>query len=237
MNTYTAIVFGGSSGIGEAAAKKLSSAGYRVIIVGRDKTKLEEARKRIGTNIETASVDGTDRAAVDNFFKEIGTFKHLVLSLSGGKGSGAFKSVNIEDIRNGMEKKFFAQITVAQSALNYLEHGGSLTFITAGSARSVIPGTAGLAAINGAIEVMIPILAKELAPARVNAVSPGIVDTPWWDNAPKEFKEMVFKQTAAQLPVGRIGKPEDAAKAIMYLIDNTYVTGTVLEVDGGGHLG
>lgn len=237
MNPVAAIIFGGSSGIGEATAMRLAKSGLRVIIVGRDQKRLEAARSRIAVSVDIASVDATDRAAVTDFFTQVGGFKHLVLSFSGGKGAGLFKGLNIDDVRSGMEKKFFAQCTVAQSALGNLQEGGSITFVSAGSARIALPGTAGLAAINGAIEAMVPTLAKELAPMRVNAVSPGVIDTPWWNAMPKEVKENIFKQTADHLSVRRVGRPDDVAQAIAFLVENTFITGAILGVDGGAHLG
>jgi NAD(P)-dependent dehydrogenase (short-subunit alcohol dehydrogenase family) len=236
MGPTTCVVFGGSSGIGESTAKKLATNGLRVIIAGRDQGRLEKARDRISVKVEIASVDATDRSAVDKFFERVGGFEHLVLSLSGGKGAGPFRTLNLNDIRNGMEGKFFAQISVAQSALNKLKPSGSITFVSAGSARVALPGTSGLAAINGAIETIIPTLAKELAPTRVNAVSPGVIDTPWWDKMPKEAKDSIFEQTSKSLPVRRVGHPEDVSQAISFLIENTFVTGTIIEVDGGAHL-
>jgi NAD(P)-dependent dehydrogenase (short-subunit alcohol dehydrogenase family) len=231
----TAIVIGGSSGIGEAAAKQLLSDGLRVIIVGRDRNRLEGAVARLGGAVEFASVDATDRAALSQFFARIGSFQHLVLSFSGGRGTGPFKGLNIDDLRSGMERKFFAQFTAAQCALGSLE-GGSITFVSAGSARVAMPGTAGLAAINGAIEAAVPTLAKELAPTRINAVSPGVIDTPWWDAMPEEAKATIFRQAAERLPVRRVGRPEDVAQAIVFLVHDSFVTGTIIEVDGGGHL-
>jgi NAD(P)-dependent dehydrogenase (short-subunit alcohol dehydrogenase family) len=236
MNSATCIVFGGSSGIGEATAKKLALSGSRVIIVGRDQKRLEQARERIGAKVEIASVDATDRNAVEFFFKKTGSFEHLVLSLSGGKGAGLFKTLDLTDIRSGMDGKFFAQLSVAQCALNNLKDSGSITFISAGSARVAIPGTIGLAAINGAIETVVPVLAKEIAPIRVNAVSPGVIDTPWWNRFPKEARDSMFEQTSKKLPVRRVGSPDDVAQAIVFLIGNTFVTGTIIEVDGGAHL-
>jgi NAD(P)-dependent dehydrogenase (short-subunit alcohol dehydrogenase family) len=197
---------------------------------------LEKARDRIGVNVEIASVDAMDRSAVDKFFEQVGGFEHLVLSLSGGKGAGLFRTLNLNDIRSGMEGKFFAQISVAQSALNNLKPDGSITFVSAGSARVALPGTIGLAAINGAIETIIPTLAKELAPIRVNAVSPGVIDTPWWDKMPKDARDSIFGQAAKSLPVRRVGRSEDVSQSISFLIENTFVTGTIIEVDGGAHL-
>ena len=106
MIPTTCIVFGGSSGIGESTAKKLTTNGLRVIIAGRDQGRLEKARDRIGAKVEIASVDATDRSAVDKFFERIGDFEHLVLSLSGGKGSGPFRTLNLNDVRSGSSSQF-----------------------------------------------------------------------------------------------------------------------------------
>ncbi len=105
--------------------------------------------------------------------------------------------------------------------------------ISAASSRGAFPGTAVLAAVNGAIDRMVPPLAAELAPVRVNAVSPGFVDTPWWSFLPGEQRAAQFAAAAEGLPAKRIGQPDDIAGAVAYLIDASYVTGTVLPVDGG----
>jgi NAD(P)-dependent dehydrogenase (short-subunit alcohol dehydrogenase family) len=236
MNPTTVVIFGGSSGIGEATAIRLSKKGLRVVIVGRHQDRLDAARVRIGSNIEIARVDATEREAVNSFFKDLGGLDHLVLSFSGGKGAGPFKTLSINDLRSGLEGKFLAQVSVAQSAMNHIKNAGSITFVSAGSARVALPGTAGLAAINGAVEAIVPTLAKELAPTRVNAVSPGVIDTPWWNGMPKEAKESAFRQTAERLPVRRVGRPEDVAQTIEMLVENTFITGTIVEVDGGAHL-
>jgi len=111
-----------------------------------------------------------------------------------------------------------------------------VTLVTAISARIANPGTAGLAAINGALESMIGTLARELAPRRVNAVSPGVIDTPWWDDKPADVKHSVFAAQTAALPVGRVGRPDEVAQIIDMLTANGFVTGTVIPCDGGLHL-
>jgi NAD(P)-dependent dehydrogenase (short-subunit alcohol dehydrogenase family) len=95
------------------------------------------------------------------------------------------------------------------------------------------PGTAGLGAINGAIESMIGALARELKPTRVNAVSPGVVDTPWWDRFPAEVKDGIFRQQVEMLPAGRVGRAQDVAHAVQFLVENSFTTGAVIECDGG----
>jgi NAD(P)-dependent dehydrogenase (short-subunit alcohol dehydrogenase family) len=159
-----------------------------------------------------------------------------VIAVSGAAGSGEFRQLNLAELRHGFEAKFWAHVAIAQASLETLQHDGSLTFITAGSARAALPGTAGLAAINGALHAIVPTLALELRPLRVNAVSPGIIATPWWDRVPEGFRNEIFTQTAASLPVGRVGQPEDVAQAIVFLIQNGFVTGTIIDCDGGGHL-
>ena len=80
---------------------------------------------------------------------------------------------------------------------------------------------------------MTPILAAELRPLRVNAVTPGVVDTPWWDFVDAEQRRAVFADYAGKSPVGRVGTPDDIAKAIAFLISDSFVTGHVLTCDGG----
>src|SRR5262249_3698954 len=112
----------------------------------------------------------------------------------------------------------------------------SITLVTSSSARAAVPGTAGLAAVNGALTAMVGPLAAELAPLRVNAVAPGVIRTPWWDSTPFEQREAAFAGVAATMPAGRVGEPEEVAEAILFLATNGYVTGTVLDCAGGGHL-
>ena len=141
MNPTTVVIFGGVSGIGEATAIRLSKKGLRVVVVGRHQDRLDAVQVRIGSNINIAKVDATDREAVNRFFKDLGRLDHLVLSFSGGKGAGPFKALGMNDLRSGLEAKFLAQVSVAQSAMNHIENTGSITFVSAGSARVALPGT------------------------------------------------------------------------------------------------
>jgi NAD(P)-dependent dehydrogenase (short-subunit alcohol dehydrogenase family) len=135
-------------------------------------------------------------------------------------------------LRQAFDGKFFAHF----NALRAAEVRESVTIITAASARVGYAGTAGLAAVNGALEAMIRPLALELAPVRVNAVSPGVIDTPWWDVLPPQQRAVFFANAAAITPVERVGRPEDVAEAVLYLAGAGFVTGTVLECTGGAHL-
>lgn len=170
------VVMGGSSGIGEATAKLFATRGAEVVITGRDQAKLAHAQTATGAS-KAEVVDGTVPDAVTAFFARLGPFDHLVLSLSGGKGAGPFGQLDLGELRAGFEAKFWAYVQILQAALPTLRV--SATLVSAGSARAALAGTSGLAAINGALEAMVAPLAAELAPIRVNAVSPGVIDTPW----------------------------------------------------------
>lgn len=237
------IIAGGTSGIGLSTAKLLVSRSYQVIILGRNPEKLKNALAEINQSnssdikAEGENADAKNANELKKAFLETGKFDHLVITISGGKGNGMFQDLNLKTLRDGFEEKFFTQLQTAQEALPYLNVRGSITFITAASAQSALPGTSGLGAINGALETMIPTLAKELKPRRINAVSPGVINTTWWDFLPAEQKRETFEQYAKTIPAGKIGEPEDVAAMIVALMENSYITGQTIVVDGGISLG
>lgn len=227
------IIVGGTSGIGLATARMAVEAGHTTVAAGRNAEKFA-AVQAIGAI--PVQVDAGDPEACRRLFTAEGAFDHLVLCPSGSAGAGAFRDLALDDLRRGFEGKFWPQIICAQAALATLRPGGSITFVGAISSRAQKPGTAGLAAINAALEAMVPILASELRPTRVNAVVPGVVDTPWWSRVPKVARKELFEKMAAEVAVGRVGTPEDLASAILFLAANTFVTGTLLDCDGGWKL-
>lgn len=232
------VVMGGSSGIGEAAAAAFAADGAEVVITGRGQDRLDAAVARIGGKTEGYRMDATDQGAVDAFFGQAGVIDHLVVAVSGAAGAGPFAELDLKDLATGFDAKFWPQVRILKAALPHLRRdgSGSVTLITAASARAAFPGTAGLAAINGALEAMIPPLAVELAPLRINAVSPGVIDTPWWDRVPAEQRQALFEGLATTTPAGRVGRPEDVARAIHLLAANGFVTGVVLDCTGGANL-
>lgn len=230
------VIVGGTSGIGLATARHLLAAGHHVVVTGRSPERLATALKELGEGATGEVVDARDEAATRAFFRGLGTVGHVVVTATGRTGQGPFRTLPPDDIRQGVEGKLMAQTVTAQAALDSLRPDGSLTFVTAASAGAAIPGTAGLAAINGAVEAMVPVLAVELAPLRVNAVSPGVIETGWWDGMDQATREAFFASFAAGAPAGRVGRPEDVASAIGFLVENSYTTGMVVRVDGGVRL-
>ena len=231
----TVLIVGGTSGIGEATARAFAARGDDVVVAGRDRGRLEGALARLGDGIRGEALDAADADAVQAAAERLAPIDVLVLAASGGSGAGPFGELALETLRAGFEGKFWAQLTALQQALPSLAPDAGVVLVSAGSARAALPGTAGLAAINGALEAMVPPLAAELAPRRVNAVSPGVIDTPWWDNQPDEMRAATF-DAFANVPAGRVGHPDDVAAAIVALATNGYVTGTVLDCAGGAQL-
>lgn len=230
------VVIGGTSGIGLATAQRQVRDGRSVIVTGRDKARLDAALARLGEGATGASVDASDEDATRAFFAALGPVDHVVVAVTGNTAAGPFAGLPIDELRAATEGKLVAQTVAAQAALQVLRPGGTLTFVTAGSSGAAIPGTAGLAAVNAAVEAMVPVLAVELAPIRVNAVSPGIIDTPWWDWMDADTRRQTFASYAESAPAGRVGRPADIADAIAFLITGTFTTGVVLNVDGGARL-
>jgi NAD(P)-dependent dehydrogenase (short-subunit alcohol dehydrogenase family) len=233
MSSQHVVIVGGSSGIGLATAGLLLGNGHKVTITGRNAERLESAAKRLSGNVRTLVMDAADQAGLPAAFERIGGFDHLVLALGSGKGAGPFASLSLADVKAGFEEKVYAHFATAQAALPHLTNTGSLTFISAVTAHAGMPGTAGIGAANAAVAALVPILAAELRPLRVNAVSPGVIDTPWWDFLTDEQKAPVFTDFAAKTPVGRVGKPEDVAQAIAFLIADTFISGQTIVCDGG----
>lgn len=227
------VVMGGGSGIGLAAAKALAAQGGEVTITGRGREKLAAAAQGAGVPLRTAAVDATSAPELQAFYKSLGPFQHLVLTLSGSKGAGQFKDLDPAALKAGFEAKFFPHFLAAQAALPTLDPAGSITFVSSGSPRSWLPGTSGLGAINGAIEGMVRPLARELRPRRINAVSPGVIETDWWNAFPAEQRSGLLQGLAQASLVGRNGRPDEVADAIVYLVSTGFVTGTVVEIDGG----
>ncbi len=235
MSKRTALVAGGTSGIGLASARKLHGRGYDVHLTGRGKQRLD-ALLKTDPELTGHQADGTDGAAMAAVAEAIGSVDALVVSIGVGEGMSPFAQLDLDSLRRAFDAKFWAHLTTIQAVLPRLAADGSITLVSAVSARASMPGTAGLAAINGALEAMIKPLAVELSPRRVNAVSPGLVDTPWWSGMPEAERQGLFTQITGLLPSKHLATAEDIAEAVVLLADNRNMSGTVIEADGGGRL-
>jgi NAD(P)-dependent dehydrogenase (short-subunit alcohol dehydrogenase family) len=233
LDTQKVVVLGGTSGIGLAGAAAALEQGAHVLIGGRDEQRLNAALERLGEGAEGAIVDAADREQLERFLAGAAPFEHLVLALGGGAGGGPIASLELAELRAGFDGKLFPHVSALQLALPHIQPAGSIVFVSAASAGAPYAGAAGLAAINGALEAMVPALAVELAPIRVNAVSPGVIDTPWWHGLPEAERAAAFAQYGSAALVGRVGAAEEIGQAIVSVLANRFITATVLTVDGG----
>ncbi|MGY4102786.1 SDR family oxidoreductase [Nocardia sp. R16R-3T] len=231
------VIVGGTSGIGLATARRLAEHGAEVVIAGRNEERLAAALADLGQQVTGKVVDARAENELAQLFSEVGPVDHVVVTVTGPSGTTPFRELRLDHLQAHVSGKLLPHVATIQAALPHLAHDGSITLVSAASAGGAMPTTAALAAVNSSVEAIVPVLAVELAPVRVNAVSPGVIDTEWWNFLPEDARAEVFAGIGAQTPVGRVGGADDIAKAIEFLTDNTFTTGVVIRVDGGARLG
>ncbi len=235
LTQQTVVVIGGTSGIGLAVAEAASAQGAAVVVVGRDAGKAERTAAEIGGGVRGLAADLTDPAAVASLAAEFKALDHLVLTAA-ELSYGPFLELPLEQARAVMESKFWGYYLAVRALAPAIAPTGSITLFSGLAAVRPAPGTVMVTAVNAAVEGLTRSLAVELAPVRVNAVSPGVVATPVWSYLSKEEQAGMFDQLGQSLPVGRVGRPEDVARAVLDLIGNGYTTGEIRNVDGGARL-
>jgi NAD(P)-dependent dehydrogenase (short-subunit alcohol dehydrogenase family) len=225
------VVVGGTSGIGFAVAQAAIAAGAAVTVGARDVA-------RMAAELPAAAaltVDVTDEQSVEAAFAAVGELDHLVCTAASGFPPGLLRAP-AEDVRALIESKLWGQYRCARAAAPRIRAGGSMTFTSGIRSRRPVDGTGAFAVANSAVEGMARALAVEIAPIRVNAIAPGTVDTPLFAAMPEEMRVRRFERAAAQTTVGRVGTAEEIAGVVLMLMRNGYVTGTVLDIDGGALL-
>lgn len=233
------VVVGGSSGMGLALSARLMARHCAVSIVGRSRQKLEMAREQLREygEVRLHQADVTREEDVRQLFLETGDVDHLVCTAADIRGAyELLPELELPALGRAIDSKIVAPILLAKHGARRISANGSIT-LTSGIAayRPRAKGVA-VAAINAALEGVVRAMAVELAPLRVNAVSPGWVRTPIWADVAGGESEKLLSAMAAQLPVGRVGTADDIADAIVFLLGNGYTTGTVLHVEGGHRL-
>ncbi|WP_433593651.1 SDR family oxidoreductase [Nocardia sp. CA-145437] len=231
-----AVVVGGGSGMGFAIADSLLSEGYEVVIVGRSEERLADAVRELGDGkVSAVAADVSDERQVSRVFETVGTVDHVISTAADVAGTyGPIATFDFEKGRGFIETKLIGSMLLAKHAR--LSDNGSLTVVSGIAAYRPAAGGAMVAAVNAALEGLVRALAVELAPVRVNAVSPGWVMTGIWEAMPWPDKEERWRAMAEKLPARRLGQPEDIAVAVVSLLKSAFVTGTVAHVDGGHRL-
>jgi NAD(P)-dependent dehydrogenase (short-subunit alcohol dehydrogenase family) len=234
LNGKRIVVLGGSSGIGLATAQAALREGANVVIVSSQQARVDQALSTL-PGAEGYAVDLTDAAAVQRFFARIGAFDHLVFTAGETLQLGPLASTDLEKARQFFDLRFWGAYLAAKYASGCIRADGSIVFTSGIAGQRPHAGWALGASITSAMEGLTRALAVELAPIRVNIVSPGVVKTPLWSAIPEADREALYRQME-HLPVGHVGEPEEIAEAYLYLMRQTYGTGQVIVVDGGGVL-
>lgn len=231
------VVVGGSSGIGLGVAKAALDGGAEVVIVGRSPQKLQAAEKRLGGRVKGIAADMIKEADIAKLFDEVGAFDHLVSTAGTPPPNYPIGDIDMEFVRGFVDNKLIGAVMLAKHAVRGLKKGGSMIFTSGiNKDRPPVPGGSVVSAIAGSFSYFARALAQELAPTRVNIVSPGWVDTPMWDELVGEAKAGYFAAMAGRVPAGKVAAPADVAPAYLYLMGNDFMTGETIHIDGGQRL-
>ncbi|OZI25879.1 short chain dehydrogenase [Bordetella genomosp. 9] len=232
-------VLGGSTGIGLATAMLAAAADAHVLIAGRSADKLADARTQHPAIAESAALDLTDAAAVARFFASHDDWDHVVVCGSQTRtgpvrdtgDTGGAAGLPLDDAYEAMRSKFWSAYHAARACR--IRRGGSLTLVS--GVFSVRPDRNAVlqGAINAALEGLMRGLALEMAPIRVNAISPSVTDTPLWNKLDEAQRRRKFESYAAHVPLGHVAQPDAVARAILAVAGNPAITGSTLLVDCG----
>lgn len=228
LHNQTVVVIGGGSGIGAAVAELANVEGARVVAITRSGIAPQ--------GVEPIPADACDCDALGSAFATIGPIDHLVHTAGGRTAAMALPLLERDVLSLAFDTKLFSAIQAVRLALPHLSAQASITFTSGQVSRKYGTGSMVKGAVNAAMDAAARHLAKELAPRRVNVISPGVVDTPTWGESGSDARLAFLDRVAAALPVQRVGAPDELARAYLFAMTNGFVTGSVIDVDGGGLL-
>lgn len=227
------VVIGGASGVGFAVAAAAAEAGASVVVGSSQAARIEAAAQKLGPAATGRQVDVRDEASVAAFFDAVGPFDHLIFTAGDwGHMMGATSTLDIEASKSRMEIRLWGATRAAKHGIRQIAGNGSITLTGGMLAHRPMPGAPLTTASAHTTEGLAMGLARDLAPIRVNAVCLGLIMSEQVLN----MGDGMIKAYTANLPLPRGGTVEEAAEAYLYLMRNTYVTGQVVRVDGGGSL-
>jgi NAD(P)-dependent dehydrogenase (short-subunit alcohol dehydrogenase family) len=224
------LVVGRGSGIARAVTLLARSEGAEVVVAGRNKDTLASAYDDSGITAEV--IDITDDTSIASLADRLGRVDHVV-STASARARGKLAELERADVQRSFDTKVIGPTMLAKYFAPRMYPGGSFVLFSGVNAFKVNVGYLGVAITNGAVDFLTRSLAVELAPIRVNAISPGVIDTGAWDTMGEEGKRAYFKRVSAENPAGRIGSPEDVAEAVLFAMTSTFMTGVMLKIDGG----
>ncbi|MER7451438.1 SDR family oxidoreductase [Nocardia beijingensis] len=240
MHGKKLVIVGGASGIARQIARDGAAEGADVVLAGRDENTVVAARRQVAAEtrgraaIHALRIDLGDEDSVVRAAEEIGELDYLV-SVAAAHANGPVAELDRAAVVRAFDAKVIGPILLGKHFAARIRPGGALLLFSGVAAWRPTPGRTVMAATNGAVRFLAEALAVELAPVRVNALSPGIVDSGAWDGL-GERKEHFFEEVAARNPARRVGSTADISAAALSALTNPFMTGTTLHVDGGGRL-
>jgi NAD(P)-dependent dehydrogenase (short-subunit alcohol dehydrogenase family) len=231
----TVVVIGGSAGIGLETARAARGEGAEVILTGRNPERLERAARELGA-LSSAAFDAADPDRLARFFRDIPTPIDHIMVAAGGSYYARLADIGIAQARRAVDEHLWLAIHVAREAAGRMRPGGTLLFISGTHARRPGLGLAIVSALNAALPALTANLALELAPARVNLIAAGFVDTPLSAALLGDQLDQRREELRATLPIGRVVGADDVAALAVHLMTNTALTGATYDVDGGQQL-
>ena len=230
LRDKTILVVGRGGGIARAVSLLARSEGARVIVAGRDRAKLANSYDDPGISAET--IDITDDDSIVALAERVGRVDHVV-SIASARARGKLADLQRQNLLQSFDTKVIGPTMLAKHFASQMNPGGSFVLFSGVHAFKHNVGYLGVGITNGAVDFLTRWLAVELAPIRVNAMSPGVIDTGAWDAMGEDGKRDYFEHIAAHNPAGRIGTPDDIAAAVLFAMTNTFMTGVTLKIDGG----
>ncbi|WP_397452378.1 SDR family oxidoreductase [Pseudomonas sp. NA-150] len=230
------VVLGGSSGIGFAVAQQALAVGAQVVIVSSNSRRLQEAIQRLGGPVKGYTLDLNDERAIEHFFGALGAFDHLVFTAGDRLRLGPLADTDLQQARKAFDLRYWAALAAAKYGARQIREGGSIVLTTGIAGLRPQHGWVLGASVCGAIESLTRALAVELAPVRVNAVSPGLIRTDLWQDMSEEQRQAMYTKASQALPVGKVGEADDVAAAYLFLMRGAFSTGQTFVIDGGAVL-
>lgn len=235
LGNRTAVVIGGSSGMGRAVVEDLNAQGARVISTSRDPEKHDATEALRVQGVQVVAADMTDAHGLDAVLDAVEVIDYLVLSAA-QLDYLPFRDFSAHEASRTVDGKLLGFWNAVHQLAPRLSTDAAIVMFSGVASVRPGEGTAAVTAANAGIEGLGRSLAVELAPVRVNVLNPGVFETPLWSGMPDEERQAFYEKTASSLLTGRVGQPEDAAHAVRFLLTNPQVTGAVLDLDGGARL-
>ncbi|WP_321847245.1 SDR family oxidoreductase [Pseudomonas paraveronii] len=230
LSGKTVVVIGGSSGIGAAVAKAAAAHGAQVVLAGR------RVSSGVENGVRSEPVDVTDSASLQRLFEAVGHFDHLVYTAGPSVRAKNLIDTDLDEAQDNFNVKLWGSLRAIQLALPFLDEHGSISLTSGQLGRKLAPGQFIKTGINAATEALGKQLAKELAPRRVNVICPGVIDTPAYAGLDEAQRLAMFAKVGGTLPVGRVGQADEVAEGYVLAMENGFMTGAVIDINGGGLL-